>query len=358
MGWTVDYNIGEVLRADGQRYKIIGKIQYKNTEDNCRWMEYRLKHCENGGEYWLSADEVYDEYSLSQEAGEVSLEGFSRVDAGTQEVIGVWGKTDVEVGERASFIEYEDASGEKIISEEVWEDGREVSAGYYLDWNEVTVERTQPSQTTQKRKKKNLGFVIGMGLLGIFLLVFLFSSLFGKKTPIADYLKDSASYTYVTSITGSGKEKADVYRSALSVDGTARDLIDGIEGQTEDVQQNTEDGDDSIAILTEEEYCLIYTSEEQEVLVQISDRAYAYTTDKTPYRARRATHLYYRGFYYSRGYSRDRNSFGSKNSSYSDYDGDTVDYNGSDPYSSYSSSVRQSSVGSRTSSGGGLSSGK
>ena len=46
MGWTVDYNIGEVLRADGQRYKIIGKIQYKNTEDNCRWMEYRLK---NGG---------------------------------------------------------------------------------------------------------------------------------------------------------------------------------------------------------------------------------------------------------------------------------------------------------------------
>ncbi len=39
----MEYNVGDVLRADGELYKIIGKIQYKNIDDHCRWMEYRLK---------------------------------------------------------------------------------------------------------------------------------------------------------------------------------------------------------------------------------------------------------------------------------------------------------------------------
>ena len=136
----MEYNVGDILKVDGRRYKILGKLQYKNVDDNCRWMEYRLKPVDGGGEFWLSVDEVYDEYALYCAAKQVSLDGYKKVDEGTQEVIGAWGRADAQAGDRAAFTEYEDASEENIISEEVWEDGREVSIGYYLDWNEITVE--------------------------------------------------------------------------------------------------------------------------------------------------------------------------------------------------------------------------
>ena len=60
----MEYNVGDILKVDGRRYKILGKLQYKNVDDNCRWMEYRLKPVDGGGEFWLSVDEVYDEYAL------------------------------------------------------------------------------------------------------------------------------------------------------------------------------------------------------------------------------------------------------------------------------------------------------
>lgn len=387
----MEYNVGDVLRADGELYKIIGKIQYKNIDDHCRWMEYRLKKVTDGDEFWLSIDDAYDEYSISHAAEHVSLDGYKKVDEGTQEVIAVWGRVDVSVGDRASFTEYEDASEEHIISEEMWDDGREVSVGWYLDWNEVNVE-TNPqavknAKASAKNSAKNQGAVINnmtpaqkkkssagnknnkkkKSLLPVFVIagvVLVILAVIGAATDdthsIAKYLKNnSASYAYETSITGSGKEKADVYRAVgSSVDLTARDIIRGVDGDVEDVQQNSEDGDDSIAILTDDEYCLIYTSEDNEVLVQISSRAYVYRSDNRPYRCHARTYHYYRGFYYTRGYYRDRSGFGGGNSAYTDYDGGTVNYDTSNEYNTYSSSIRQSSVGSRTSSGGGLSSGK
>lgn len=388
----MEYNVGGILRADGELYKIIGKIQYKNIDDNCQWFEYRLKKVTDGSEAWLSVDDVYDEYSISHAVANVSLNGYKKVDEGTEEVVAVWGRADVSVGDRASFTEYEDASEENIISEEVWDDGREVSAGYYLDWNEVTEEnnpqavkaakaaaknggtnqtppggsnggrggRTGGAAGRKNSKKKSSPVTIIVIIFAVLFILGLIGGFSGSKHAISDYLKNNtSSYAYVTSITGNGKEKADVYRSvAGSVDLTARAIIQAVDGNVTDVQQNSEDGDNSIAILTDDEYCLVYTSEDHEVLIQISSREYVYGSDKTPYRCHAGTYRYYRGFYYTRGYYRDMSSFGSGKSAYTDYDGDTVYYDSSNPYNTYSSSIRQSSVGSRTSSGGGLSSGK
>ena len=142
------------------------------------------------------------------------------------------------------------------------------------------------------------------------------------------------------------------------VDSAAKDIIDAINGKTEDVQQNTEDGDNSVAILTKKEYCLIYTSEDGETLVQISTRKYAYYNDDDPYRSRTGTRRYYRRYYYSRGYSSDYGSWGSTNSPYDSYSGGTINSNPNDTYNSYAGSVRQSSTTSRSSSGGGTSYGK
>ncbi|MBS6194439.1 MAG: DUF4178 domain-containing protein [Clostridiales bacterium] len=365
---SLEFAVGNTLEVDGEFYRVTGKILYRNVDDNCRWVEYRIRHQDNGMERWLSYDDTYNEYSVSWVAGNISREGFHEVDRGTEEVLQVSGKVDVKVGDKAVFREYEDSSEEQIISVEVWEDGEEISCGYYLDWDEVRLVREWEKQGGQvrekqrrKNKNKNPAARKLLIVMGVFFAVNVGFAAIGMLTSgkrIEKYLKENSSvYSYETSITGNNEEKADVYRSAYDLDMTVRDIIDGIEGQTEDVQQNTEDGDDSVAILTSDEYCLVYVSEENEVLVQVCSRKYAYTTDKVPYHARSHTHRYFRRFYFTRGYDQDRNTFDNYATPYTGFDDTTVD-KAPDPYQSYSTSVRQSSINSRSSSGGGISSGK
>ena len=174
-------------------------------------------------------------------------------------------------------------------------------------------------------------------------------------------LSKSTLFTYVSSITGTGKEKANIYRASevYTIDDTFQWIIQTIEGETEDVQKNTEDGDDSIAILTKKEYCLIYKSEEGHILVQVSPRKFNYTTDSDVYHARRGARRYYRRYYYSRGLAYDNVRYKKSNSAYSSFDDTSLGTNSStDSYQSYSNSIRQQAIARRASEGGGLSSGK
>ncbi|MDE6759513.1 MAG: DUF4178 domain-containing protein [Lachnospiraceae bacterium] len=366
----MEYSVGDTLLVGGRVYHIIGKIHYKNLSDNCCWFEYRMESKETPQyEKWLSYDSVYKEYSISEVVSNVSTAGYHEVDSGEEEVIGVWGSVDVAVGDRARFREYEDSTEEKIISTEFWDDyGEETSVGYYLDLDEIRIYDGNESYASSFKqgdidKNQIRKTVINVAVWAVLIMYVLWkegldSDILFQSHSIAKYLKKSAKYTYVTSITGNLKQDADVYKTTVNLDTAVKDIINGIEGDTQDVQQNTEDGDNSVAILTDKEYCLVYVSEENETMIQISSRKYAYTNDNSLYHAGHHTHRYYRRYYYSRGYHSDAGSYGKYTSPYASFDDATVNSNYNDAYSSYSSSVRQASVGSRTSSGGGLSSGK
>lgn len=372
----MNFAVGDRLLVDGEVCDVVGSISYRNIYDNSMWMEYRLISQQTRREKWLSYDEEFKEYSISEMALSGSTQGFHEVDRGRQEVMGAWGDVDVEIGDKADFVEYEDVTEEKIISWETWDDGTEFSTGYYLDEDEVQKigqsdgqygggyqygggSRSRAGRNTADRGKAIVLSVIFFIFLPLFSIITSVISDAAKRTPtISKYLKNTPSYTYVTSITGSQNEKADVYQTIGDVDWAARNIIDAIEGNTVDVQQNTEEGDGTVGILTKKEYCLIYTSEDGDTLVQISTRKYAYYNDDDPYRSDTRTRRYYRSYYYSRGYSSDESSYSTGSSPYSGYTGDTLGSSTSDTYSSYSDSVRQASVNSRTSSGGGTSSGK
>lgn len=378
----MNFAVGDRLLVDGEVCDVIGSISYRNTYDNSMWMEYRLISQRTRQEKWLSYDEEFKEYSISEMVGSASTAEFHEVDRGRQEVMGAWGDVDVEIGDKADFVEFEDITEEKIISWETWDDGREISTGYYLDENEVEKigqsggaygggrgynsgnryggeNRNNGSRKTAGQGKLvALIIVMFFGVPALSMVISVISSMSQSATQIATYLSESPAYTYVTSITGSQNEKADVYKTIGDIDWTAKDIIDTIDGNTVDVQQNTEDGDGSVGILTTKEYCLIYTSEEGETLVQISTRKYAYYNDDDPYHSDTRTRRYYRSFYFSRGYNTDASDYTTGSSPYAGYTGDTVGYSSTDTYSSYSDSVRQSSLDSRTSSGGGTSSGK
>ena len=363
------FSTGDILQIDGQEYRVVGKITYRNTVDNCCWDEYRILSVMGNMEAWLSIDEVYKEYSISRVVFRADLGGYHEVDRGREIAMSVYGDVDVEVGDSAYFAEYEDITEEKIVSEEVWDDGTEYSEGYYLDVNEINLVRNEPATVSagsyQNPKRVLKAFKVGIVIVVVLIifipiLVSALDIIISDET-IADYLEENPNYTYSTSITGHEQQKADVYEATASNDvGTiAKDIIDAIEGETEYVQEDTEDSDGSVAILTDEEYCIVYRSEEGSgILVQISDRKYAYTSDNDLYHGTQRSRRYYRRFYYSTGYTYDMGRYNSYSSPYSSYSDVKINYNSANTYNIYSGSVRQSSVGSRSSSGGGLSGGK
>lgn len=356
------FQLGDTICADGELYQVIGRITYKNSDDSCKWDEYRLRAEKDNSEHWLSVDEVYKEYSIWEMIRVPDRSGYHWSDHGTEIVVSCEGDVDVERGDRAEFTEYEDETEELIISDEVWDDGTEHSKGYYLDEHEFWHVRSNP--TYRAASSKASGNALIAVIVGLFFLIPVFGTIVGSinfTTTISKYLKKSEKYTYVTSITGNSDKSADVYQApaGYTIDSTARDIISAIDGDTQYVQQDDAETDGAIAILTKKEYCVIYLSLEDNVLVQISDREYAYTTDDDLYHGTSRSHRYYRDFYYSTGYSSDSGTYSGKYTSpYSSYDGDYVEYSSSNTYSTYSNSVRQASVASRQSSGGGLSGGK
>ncbi len=364
------YRVGTRLGINGIEGTIIGYITYMNPNDGYKeWTEYRMKT--SRGECWLSGDDAYNEYSISWPANDVRGQigpEWHKVDEGIQVVRSFGGDVDVDQGERASFVEYEDEAEDHTLSVEMWEDGTEYSKGEYIDKNDIVVMGYEEPKTmgSGSAVTKIVTMVIALMLLcnvAPLLLGGLFVGISSRnKTQISDHLTNSSLYTYETSITGNEQQQAKVYKYNITstTDDVAMDIIQGIDGNTESVTQKDDVSDAEIGILTSNEYCLIYhpETEKDTVYVQVSDRKYNYTSDNAPYRSSRSTTSWYRSHYYSSGYSSDSSSYSSSPSAYSMYDGSTIHNIGNGYFDSYSNSIRQSSINNRSSSGGGLSSGK
>lgn len=368
----MNISVNDLLRVDGAEYRVIGMIVYRNPSDNCCWTEYRMIPSAGGREKWLSIDDDYHEYSISEMTSGSKPGAYREVDRGVQIVVSARGNVDVDTGESARFVEYEDSTEEYIFSEESWSDGTEYSKGYYLDLEEIEVISSSGSTgssgssygggyssggTYRGKSSYTLVFVI-IAIAVLSIVVPIIAGAVGGSVPkIADWLKTATGFTYVTSITGTENQKADVYKSDVDLDSTAKAVINAVEGQTESVQQNTDDGDQSIAILTQKEYCFIYISEDGDVLVQISSRKYAYYNDASPYRSNTYSHRYYRRYYRYTGYYTDSTSY-SGDTPYSGYSDTPMNTTAGDSYSTYSNSVRQESINARRTAGGGTNYGK
>lgn len=370
------FKIGTKLIVDDMECRVTGYVVYRNKDDFDReWTEYRLYTEE--GEHWLSWDDIYEEYTLSWpsrlESGNKIPSKWRKVDEGTQVVVLRGGDVDVEVGDSCPFVEFEDETEEETFSLELWEDGTEVSEGYYLDREEIEV--VGDDAAGFQRGKKTVNFLLLMVLVFLGFLSecegdFEFGS--GNSTPpkilLSEYMGNNpVNYEYVTSITGNEGNKAQVYQyvdslnPAVTTNMVTEDLIDAIGGKTEVVTVNEEDSSDgSVSILTKDEYALIYYPEgdSSTVYVQISDRKYTYTSDQQPYRSRASTNSWYRRHYYSSGYKSDSARWSSTPSSYRTYDGPIVQDLGNGYFDVYSNNVRQSNVRKRSSDGGGISGGK
>lgn len=369
----MNFDINSKIKVEGILYSVLGKISFENYADNYKWTEYKLMCVNTKAIQWLSIDETYEEYAIYTQKNssrgfsdeEILNKGYRETDYGRAKVTYVEGIDDTQVGDEVSYREFEDITEEKIIAIEDWEGDKEYSIGYYLDKDDIGREYTttydEDSYSNNRGDFNNKSkFFIGsfIVLILISLGIGLVSWSKSSSKTIAKYLQGSSSYEYETSITSEveSNEKADVYKTNLSVESASKDILNAIDGNVEDVQENLEDG--TVAILTKEEYCLVYLSEFNETLVQVSSRLYSYTSSNAPYRSTHSSAYYYRRYYYSRAFYSDRTRYSKKATSYENYNDGTINNNFNDRYKSYSDSVRQSSTSSRPTSGGGTSSGK
>lgn len=378
---NLDLKLNYKIKINEEEFSVIGGITFYNVADGYKWEEYKLKNLKNRSIKWLSVDITYDEYAIYTEVRrKLNTEGYKKADYGRAKVVSYFGDVDVDKNETVDFEEYEDPTEEKIIGIERWEGETEYSQGYYLDKEEIIILSREETALSKKentlsqrknsnygnvsnRKKTNLNILKKLILIyGVFILVGAigFGILANQGNhKIRNFLKKDQNFAYETSITSdlNPKEKADVYSTSLTIEDAAKKIIDCVNGKVEDVQENTEDN--TVAILTKKEYCLVYSDETNNgTLIQISSRRYTYSSTNSPYRSSGTCSNYYRRYYYSRGYSEDYDKYKKYNSGFENETYDYVDSNLNDKYQDYSYSVRQSSASTRTSSGGGTSSGK
>ena len=240
----MSYRVGTMLRINDIEGKVIGYIKYANPQDdNKTWIEYRLRT--KTGECWLSVDDFYAEYSVSWPANDVRGQigpEWHKVDDGTQVVQDYGGDVDVDPGERANFVEYEDEAEEKTLSVEIWSDGAEYSRGVYIEPTDIEVLGYKEPKKTNSKKLVWIFVSVFIGMYVLSMLSTIISSSGSNNKAIAKYLKGSSDYYYETTITGNEKQEAMVYSyhplgSESTTDAVAKDIIDGIDGKTESVTQ-------------------------------------------------------------------------------------------------------------------------
>ena len=357
----MSYEVGTILNIKGIQGTVIGYITYANPKDGYKeWTEYRLSTSK--GECWLSCDDVYKEYSVSWPANNVNGRigpEWHKVDEGIQVVKASAGDVDVDYGERAEFVEYEDAAEDNTLSVEMWSDGVEYSKGYYVEKNDIFVMGYKKPKKSSNCMSSIIMLMVFFAVVSFFIVIVNMSK---PNKSISKYVKNSSLYTYETSITGQEKQKADVYKfyNSVKTDHVAKNIINGIEGYTQSVTQKDDQDDAEIAIVTDKEYCLVYHAEDDadHVYVQVSSRKYNYTSNNAPYRCSDSDLRWYRSHYYSSSYNSDSVTYKNTPSAYKMYDGDTIHNIGNGYFDSYSSSIRQQSINRRNSSSGGISSGK
>jgi hypothetical protein len=158
-----------------------------------------------------------------------------------------------------------------------------------------------------------IGVILGFWLIGLIISI-------GSHKSIAKKLDENDQFEYSTSMTSNydRSDKAKVYSTKMGVKDTAMYLID----QERPIEHTDLDNDEAIQLTYDDQYILIYESEDGETLVQISSRKYIHNNGYNglyrPYR-NNIMLFYHTSYLGSRYYRRDSNRYGQGYTTYRDY---------------------------------------
>lgn len=341
----------QILYIDNVKYVVVNMIEYK--EDTWIWQEYEIKNelnehkwlCVEKDEYGQTEYSIYTSYCGSVNKDKINFTAngkkYELYEKGIATVKNYFGNVDVDKYETCQYIDYITKDKTYVISVEILGDEIEKSQGKYIDNSRVRITNEIDTKKLEEDKKNARNDTIASLIIcGIFILmpiifftviVPLLSGLFVNKS-MQKYMEKQLNYAYVTSVTNnSNNKKAIVYKSPYStIDQTVKNIIDGVpEGITDIIDSEPNTDEDGIGLYTKKEFAYIYL-ENGIVYVQVSEKEYANNTGGSTYHSHHYSN-------YHKTYSSTRKSI---------------------TYTNYSNSARQQSINSRTTSGGGTSSGK
>lgn len=346
---------GQVIKISGVRNTVINMIEFQ--EDTWKWQEYEIVD-EFKRHKWLSIEENEGkiQYSLYEiYLGKINIDGlnflldgqkYTLYEMGTAIVKDYFGNADVDLYEQCRFSDYISEDKKNIISIEFWNGELEQTIGKYIDETniEITDEIVKTSMSnnfTSNFNSSNNSSINNFNMLSREVMIICFLILIpliailiaidANKEPIKEFLEKSSDFTYVTSVTNNvNNKKAKVYTTNLSVDQAVKKIIDSIPKKITKVVDN-DTNEKGVGMFSKNEYAYVYISEDNKTMIQVSNKKYMNHTSSA-YRTRHRWSRYY----------------------YNTYTSDKYSY----VYNNYLNSARQSSVSSRMTSGGGISSGK
>jgi hypothetical protein len=166
------------LKIGSESYVVTGCISYRNGSDT--WDEYTLRNA-SGAEAWFSVDNNDGEYVLSHTATSPLPANYKVVDQGIATVTSRFGNTDVDIGERVRFTEYEDEFGFNTYSIEQWEDETEYSQGRHVEEIEIQILDKPPFDYRKYTGETTVGSII----------LCIITSVFFVLIPLLAFLPDS-----------------------------------------------------------------------------------------------------------------------------------------------------------------------
>lgn len=353
------FNEGDILSINDIHYVVKGCLEFSSKKGGS-WPEYYMTRLSDGVEFWLSVDDKCLLWEVLSSTP--NLSGYEVIESGVEIVKKAIGDVDCEVGDTAEYKDYSKRDERSYISVEKWDDETEYSSGSMVSPSKIKIVKKGDPKKKEEKQKSGVWKYILM-ILALFLGFKFCGSSSSTPPTIESVLSENGRYIVETYLTGADKEYAQIYRrstSGASIDGVTKEIIAHIEGNTTQVIENPVDSS-SVIIVTPDEFCVVYRdSITNKTLVHLCDKDWMTDNSSVPlYHANSSTEEFAKSLHVYNTYGAD--SLDNSNSNNHHHRRHShiftalffrnMSTNGR--YNDYSRSVRQESVNSRSSSGGG-----
>ena len=284
----MDFDCWTGLLIEGKPYTIVEKIRYREKASDVRWTEYGLITGTEEKGWWLSVMDGSLPCTLSRTVSQVTAPKQYRLrDQGKELVVGVWGVSDASVGDEASYREYESEDGKYTFFLENWAEKRIGASGWHVDPAQIRLDPTAAAAVRanalkwegRKRFLSNCCWVYAAPFLYVCVLFLLcgdFADSFRwhdvrrfLHVPyrMEERLSDAPYYTPLKD--AENTQGGHFYESTLDPSASAMDIIEGIDGWTQEVRQDLAAADQAIVIKTKDEACLVSTTTDGNTLIWV-----------------------------------------------------------------------------------------
>ncbi|MGP1585734.1 MAG: DUF4178 domain-containing protein [Schwartzia sp. (in: firmicutes)] len=276
------------ILIEGKPYTIVEKIRYREKASDVRWTEYGLIAGTQEKGWWLSVMDGGLSCTLSRTVPQGTPPKQYRLrDQGKELVVGVWGVSDASVGDEASYREYESEDGKYTFFLENWSEKRIGASGWHVDPAQIRLDPTAAAAVRanalkwegRKRFLSNCCWVYAAPFLYVCVLFLLCGDFadsfrwhdvrrfFHVPYRMEERLSDAPYYTPLKD--AENTQGGHLYESVLDPGASAMDIIEGVDGWTQEVRQEMAGADRAIIIKTKDEACRVGKTAEGKTIIWV-----------------------------------------------------------------------------------------